>query len=811
MLSSYKVLDLSNQQGMFCGYILAHLGAEVTVVEPPAGSPVHQIPPFVGDNGDSLWWQAYSRGKKSLSLDLESVAGRNRLNELMADADFLIESFSNREVKRLGIDYQSVAVTNPRLIVVSITPFGRTGPKADWPATDLTVWAAGGAHILAGDNDRAPVRTSVPQSFLHAGADAAGAALIALQERHKSGLGQHIDVSAQQSSAQASLSAILATPNNSAITVQRAAGGLAGIIPAQLTWPCKDGYVAITFLFGPAFNGPNRRLLTWVQESGACTEQDVAVEWGERLAAMARGEAEPDAYFEICKKIESFTLQHTQQALFDEGIRRGLYIAPTFDIEKLLAEPHFQARNFWHRIEIEPNSLKLKHAIRAPGAFAKFSASPMTLPGAAPTRKSAGTMNPARKRGPSASGSSQSNTLPLAGLKVLDFMWVIAGPLFTRVLSDYGATVIKVESTKHVEPARAAPTFKNDDAGIEMGVPFANFNAGKLGVTIDPSIPQGREVILDLVRWADVVTESFSPKAMKAWGLDYETLKQINPNIIMISSCLMGQTGPRAQVPGYGNMAAAIAGFYDLTGWPDRSPAGPYLAYTDGVAPRFMLASLLAAMEHQRKTGEGQYIDISQAEAAIHFLAPAILDHEINQRAWQRMGNRDLQFCPHGVYPAKGEDRWIAIACQSDAAWQSLCDVAGFTDAAADKSLLDSDNRHSRADELDELISTWTISRPADEIQQHLIEAGVAAHVVQNSPECMRDPQLNHREHFVSVPHNSVGDFVIEGTRFKLSRTPGRSLRANPELGEHNVHVLTEILGYDVDQMADVFASLAME
>ena len=175
------------------------------------------------------------------------------------------------------------------------------------------------------------------------------------------------------------------------------------------------------------------------------------------------------------------------------------------------------------------------------------------------------------------------------------------------------------------------------------------------------------------------------------------------------------------------------------------------------------------------------------------------------------MGNRDLQFCPHGVYPAKGEDQWIAIACQSDAAWQSLCNVAGFSRAAADKSLLNSNNRHSRADELDELIATWTISRPADEIQQRLIEAGIPAHIVQNSPACMQDPQLNHREHFVSVPHNSVGDFVIEGTRFKLSRTPGRTLRANPELGEHNVHVLTEILGYDVDQMADVFASLAME
>lgn len=809
MLSGYRVLDLTDQQGMFCGYILAHLGAEVIAIEPPEGSSVHKIPPFVGEDGDSLWWQAYSRGKQSLILDLDSADGLAQLRDLVAGADFLIESFSNSDIKKLGLDYDSLAKLNPELIVVSITAFGRTGPKADWPATDLTVWAAGGAHILAGDDDRAPVRTSVPQSFLHAGADAAGAALLALQERHKSGAGQHVDVSAQQSSAQAALSANLTMPNNCGTSVQRAAGGLAGVIPAQLTWPCLDGFVAITFLFGPAFTEPNRRLLMWLQEHGACTAEDVAVDWGERIMAMARGEQGPEAYFEICRKIESFTLQRTQHDLFEEGLRRQIYIAPTFDIAKLFDEPQFKARGFWHEIELEDPQTGRKRGVRSPGEFAKFSKTPMNLPGSAPglgksTIRGRASKSPVSK-------AVNSDSLPLSGLKVLDFMWVIAGPFFTRVLSDYGATVIKVESSTRLEPARAAPTFKDGEPGVESGVPFANFNAGKLGITIDPSNPAGRDVILDLVRWADVVTESFSPKAMKSWGLDYASLKEINPDIIMLSSCLMGQTGPRAQVPGYGNMAAAITGFYDLTGWPDRSPAGPYLAYTDGVAPRFMLASLLAAMEHHRKTGEGQHIDISQAEAAIHMLAPAILDYELNDRVWHRMGNRDLQLCPHGVYPAKGDDRWIAIACQSDEAWFSLCEVAGFTEAASDAALASASGRRAREEELDELISHWTKSQDENQIQSVLIKAGVAAHVVQNSAECMADPQFQHRDHFITVPHTSLGEFVVEGTRFKLSRTPGRTLHASPELGEHNVHVLMEILGYDADQVADTFASLAME
>ena len=540
---------------MFCGYVLAHLGAEVIAVEPPGGSTARRQPPFRGDTGepeDGLWWQAYARGKSSCVLDLASAEGRGRFAELAADADFVIESFGSADARALGVDYETLSARNPALIVVSISPFGRTGPKADWPATDLTVWAASGAQILAGDSDRAPVRTSVPQSFLHAGADAAAAALIALQERHVSGLGQHVDVSAQQSSAQAALAANLGAPNNAGFTVQRIAGGLAGRFPIQLTWPCADGYVAITLLFGPAFTEPNRRLLGWVHEGGACTREDVDTDWGLALASMMNDDASPEPYFELCRKIERFTRSRTQQELFEEGLERGVYIAPAFDVAGLLEERQFRERDFWTGIEVAPAV-----SARVPGAFARLSATPLTLPGRAPRL---GEMSGGARRTtplPSATGAAPS--LPLAGLKVVDFMWVIAGPLFTRVLADYGATVIKVESSVRLDPGRALRRSVTASPGRD-GVPFASFNTGKMSLTVDPSNPVGREVLLDLVRWADVVSESFSPKAMQAWGLDYASLREVNPSLIMLSSCLMGQTGPRARVPGYGNMAAALAG-----------------------------------------------------------------------------------------------------------------------------------------------------------------------------------------------------------------------------------------------------------
>ncbi|MAW64419.1 MAG: hypothetical protein CL473_10625 [Acidobacteria bacterium] len=799
MLTSYRVLDLTVGADMFCGYLLSHLGAEVISIRSPQEPSNHPVHPTLGGSDRSLWWEAYARGRTHVDLDV--WRDRRAFDELVLGADIVVHGFTDRVAAENGLAYEVLNDLNPSVIVVAITAFGASGPKAEWPATDLTVWASSGAHFLAGDADRAPVRTSVPQAFFHAGADAAGAALIALYERHRSGLGQHVDVSAQQSSAQAALAAILATPNGGDLTINRTAGGLAGLFPIQLTWPCKDGYVALTFLFGPPFTEPNKRLLNWLYENGACTEAEAGLDWGMEIAAMNAAAKSPEPYFALCKKIEQFTLSRTQSELFEEGLQRGIYIAPALDISGLMQEEHFKDRDFWHAIEVSGRDVVV------PGAFAKFSDTPLKLP-ASVTAPVLSARSKKRADPKPPSEPQKSDAPPLAGLKVLDFMWVIAGPFFTRVLADYGATVVKIESSTKLEPARGQPTFKNGEPGLEAGIPFANFNAGKLGITVDPSNPVGREVILDLVRWADVVTESFSPKAMKAWNLDYDTLREVNPNIIMVSSCLMGQTGPRAKVPGYGNMAAALTGFYDLTGWSDRSPAGPYLAYTDGVSPRFMLASLMAALDNRRRTGRGQHIDLSQAEAAMHLLVPAILDYQLNDHVWHRDGNRDLDLCPHGVYPALGTDSWIAIACQTDRAWSALQRALGWIE---DEALATVDARRLRQDELDQRIGEWTVTQDARSIETILIDAGIAAHVVQNSAECWTDPQLAHRQHFVCAEHSSLGDLVVEGSRFKLSRTPADTQLAGPELGEHNVHVLETILGYEPDRLADVFASMAME
>jgi crotonobetainyl-CoA:carnitine CoA-transferase CaiB-like acyl-CoA transferase len=403
-----------------------------------------------------------------------------------------------------------------------------------------------------------------------------------------------------------------------------------------------------------------------------------------------------------------------------------------------------------------------------------------------------------------------TNELPLKDVKICDFMWVMAGPASTRILADYGATVVRIESPTRVDTARTLSPNHGNQVGPDNSGLFANCNAGKFGVSLDLANPAARAVVHDLVRWADVVTESFSPKAMRAWGFDYESLRKVNPALIMLSSCLMGQTGPLAKIAGFGNMAAAISGFTNLTGWPDRAPAGVFGAYTDYVSPRFTAMAILGALDHRRRTGEGQYIDQSQAECSIHFLGPAILDYTVNGRVEDRVGNSDAALAPHGVYPAAGDDNWVAVVCRNDDEWQRLCAAMENDDLARDGRYKSVAGRLEHREAIDASVAAWSRKLERGVIETRLQSFGVPAHQVQNSADAYADLQFVHRGHFVAVEHHSLGKFTIEGPRAKLSRTPATVRRAAPSLGQDNQYVLEDILGYDETRISELVAAGAL-
>ena len=812
MLAPYRVLDLPDDRGQLAGQLLAFLGAEVILVEPPGGSAARRVGPFAvdrerPDGESSLFFWSYNRGKRSVVLDLEHEHGRQQLRTLVAGADILIESFGPGGLAELGLSPEELARLNPALIVASISPFGADGPKAHWQATDLTVVAAGGQMSLTGDDDRSPVRVSVPQAFHHAAADAAGAVLLALYERqHHSGTGQHIDLSAQQSVIQAAQSMMLAAPLNASLLTRVAGGVKVGPIHIQLMWPCADGYVSVTLLFGAAIAPFTRNLVQWVFDEGFLDEAQRDRDWVNFATALFT-QAEAVAFYERLKAdLGRFLLTKTTQELLDAAFARRLLITPVTTTADVLASPQLEAREFWQDVTHDDGT-----TVRYPGALAKLSATPLpTLAPAPALGRDTDTVLDAPARRPALAAVTpdpQRRGGALDGLKVLDLMWVMAGPATSRVLADYGATVVRVESSNRIDTARTLQPFRDNGNGPDDSGLFNNMNAGKLGLALDLSKPGARDVVLDLVRWADVVLESFSPRAMKGWGLDYETLRQVKPDLIMASTCLMGQSGPWTGLAGFGTMAAAISGFFNVAGWPDRAPCGPFGAYTDYVAPKLLLPVLLAALEHRRATGEGQYIDLAQGEASLQLLAPALLDGSLNGRPTERAGNDDPVYAPHGVYPCRGTDRWVAVAVIDDDAWQALCGLVGRPELAG----LDGAARRDRRRELDTVIAAWTEGLDAEVAQERLQAAGVAAHQVQNSHECVADAQLAHRGHFVAVAHAAQGSTVVEGSRFRLSRTPSSTTRGGPVFGEHSFEVLTDLLGYDPDRIAELAVAELLE
>lgn len=402
---------------------------------------------------------------------------------------------------------------------------------------------------------------------------------------------------------------------------------------------------------------------------------------------------------------------------------------------------------------------------------------------------------------------------PLDGLKVVDLSWVVAGPSIGRVLADYGATVVRVESPRRVDTARHMGPFVGGKRTVESGALYGNVNAGKLGLSLDLSLEEGREVVRDLVRWGDVLVEAFAPGMMKRWGLDYAALRALRPDLVMLSTSLAGGSGPYAPFAGYGGAGAAMSGVMHLAGYPDRPPKGPFGPYTDFVGPRFALFTLLAALDHRRRTGEGCHLDCAQAEAGIQFLAQAVADHAVNGRVAERCGNRDPAMAPHGVYPCRtGPDcdtPWIAIAIRSDAEWRHL--AARLGGEATDPKYARLDARLAAADRLDERVAAWTAGRSGAAIESELQAAGIAAHRAATSADMQADPQLAHRRHYVELAHPQLGRTVVENSRFELSATPARVERAAPLYGQDNDYVLRTLLGYNQARIDALAASGALK
>lgn len=382
-----------------------------------------------------------------------------------------------------------------------------------------------------------------------------------------------------------------------------------------------------------------------------------------------------------------------------------------------------------------------------------------------------------------------------------DFTWAAAGPLTTMHLSCHGAEVVRIESSTRVDLTRTAAPFKDKKPGVNRAGWYLEWSSSKYGVTLNLNHPLSKEVTRRLIAWADIVAENFAPGVMQRWGLGYDEVRQVNPDVIYVSLSNQGQTGPHASQPSYGTQLSALSGFYELTGWPDRIPAETYGAYTDYASPGFAVTAIVAALDYRDRTGRGQHIDYSQFEGGVNLLAPVVLDYVVNRREWHRRGNYSSYDAPHGAYRCRGEDRWCAIAVSTDEEWSSFIRVLGRPDWTRDRRFANAQGRIDNSDELDALVEVWTINHNAEEVMSLMQAEKVSAGVVETGEDMHRDPQFAHRRHLRQLNNPEIGAYTATAPAFALSETPAE-LRPAPMLGQDNYDVYTRLLGFSDQEFA---------
>ncbi|MFC1933759.1 CaiB/BaiF CoA transferase family protein [Chloroflexota bacterium] len=386
-----------------------------------------------------------------------------------------------------------------------------------------------------------------------------------------------------------------------------------------------------------------------------------------------------------------------------------------------------------------------------------------------------------------------TNQSVLHNIRILDFTWVLAGPYATRLLADFGAEVIKVQ------PLIASEAEDRFARGY-----YNTWNRNKLGITLNLNKPQGVALARKLVGISDAVVENFTPRVMANWGLDYDNLRKIKPDIIMLSMSTMGSTGPWRDYAGFGPTVQAFSGITYLTSYPGEPPSGLGYSYADHVAGLMAALALLGAIEYRHRTGEGQYIDISQVEAMASLLGSAFSDYAINGKPPEPAGNRSSEAAPYGVYRCRGEDRWCAIAVTGDEEWEGFCRALGNPPWTEDSRFSTLSGRLKNDDELDRLVGEWTRQHTAEEVMTLLQAQGVAAGVVQDASDLARDPQLRARDFFIELDHPELGRTISDATPIKLSDAPARYSRAAPVAGQDNDYVYGKLLSMSKDEVVEL-------
>lgn len=777
-LSHLQVVDLADLRGALAGRLLADLGADVIKVEPPGGDPGRLQPPFAGGVAApdrSLPFLYRNTNKRGAIIDLDDAAGWDRFVGLCDRADILLENFGPDGQQRHRLTPAEVRARHPHLIHVAIADFGLSGPRAGWRAEPLPAFASSGALHVSGFLDRPPCW--LPGYIAHDCASVFGAlgAIAAVLDRARHGEGQTVEVSVQE--------AALNGLNPWSIPLADYARWYPLVVPpspprnadgAYLVLPTADGFVRVL----PA---TIRQWKAFITLTG-------------NLEALSGPEWEPPVYrllnLDVIRLLATDALRQRSRAeLFAEGVRLGLPITPVNTPDQFVAEEQTRVRGYFRRTGFP----HLGDAPFAPAPF-NLSRTPTVLQRPAPAagEDDCAGFSPRTVEKPSGAADRPL----LAGMRVIDLGVGAVGPELGWVLGELGAEVIKIESRENLDFLRAV-TVEPDAPNRAWS--FNTEARGQKSVCLNLRTARGRELGLQLCATAEVIIENNRGGVVRQWGLDYEDVRRVRPDIIYIASQGFGRGGPLGEAPSFGPLNSSFAGSNWLWNHPDTPyPAGSTLNHPDHVASKLGALAVLSALEHRRRTGEGQFIEMAQTEAAVYLLGEFYLQGPCTGQPPQRRGNASAFAVPHNVYPCAGEDRWCAIAVVDDAGWQRFVRCLGWPD---EQRLATAAGRVAARDEIDARVAEWTRTRTPEEAAAALQAAGVSAMPVQNPDDHRADAHLAARGAIVTVEHPEIGPERHIGNPLHMSRTPLVTAGAAPLLGADTHDVLTRVLGLQTSEV----------
>ncbi|MBI3796299.1 MAG: CoA transferase [Deltaproteobacteria bacterium] len=796
-LEGVRVLELGHLvSAAYATKLMAGLGAEVIKIEEPQGDQARQRGPFPAGaphSEKSGLFLALNTNKRGVTLDLRQPQGKEQLQRLLTWADILVHNYAPPLMSALGLNYDTFHQRNPRLVMCSITPFGLSGPYRDYKAHEITLAHGGGwAWLSPGASDQPelpPLKACGHQADFQGALAATVVTLGAYYRALETGTGEHIDLSGQE---------FVASFLEQNFVYYTYMGQVASRLGRRLLYPwgiyeCQDGLIFLVNV-----------------------EQD---QWQRLIELMGDPEW---ASWEIFKDpfvraensdvlkpyIEEWIKQWKVEDLWRAGQERRICFSPVFSMAQLAKQEQLRARNFFVEVT-HPQAGTLTHLgppyqLREPWWKIRRPA-PLLGEHNEEVKASLGQIKTdlEGRRTPDAGPRTLGPHLPLEGIRVSDFSWAWAGPFCAMHLAHLGAEVIKIESQVRPDLGRRVPIYPSGlEPSFNRSGYFNQWNQGKKSILLNLSKRDALEIVRKLIATCDVVVDNFATGVMEHLGLGYEDLKQLKPDIIMASIAGYGHTGPQQKYMGYGPAVAPLTGLSSLTGYPDGSPQEVGISYGDPNGGINAAVAICAALVARKRTGKGQYIDVSLWEAVAALVHEGWMDYAMNGAQPARSGNRDLWMSPHNCFRCAGEDEWVTIACGSNEEWQALCQAIGQPQFATDPRFRTAVDRKTHEDELEVLLTAWTAQRGKWEVTHTLQAAGVAAFPSMNSKDLAEDRHLNERGFFARLPHGEVGVQTHAGIPWRFTNAPNGVRTPAPLLGADTDTVMRDLLGYSAQEIA---------